>query len=1081
MLAAPLSLLLSLYAPPPPEENTALLFVADCIAEGSGNFYLYHLIAEGSLALDASAVLEYDVYLPPGGPEPKGGIDIVASDGTSLRDSGAVDQDGRRAHGDADLSKASGRWLHRRIPLDRLAGKTAERFVIQVEGDKPGRYLQFLDDIRVVSAKEGKTLLSIYENGSPKLDRIAWKEGYSKDTALVPVPRADIDRGADTTAIVTRELKHQKVKNLHAEFLRELSVVEDAVRRAGRADLVEEIAKVKREVDPASLDGVSPEAYADVLHRGRHKLDHAHPVMEQYSGYLVGHAHIDFQWLWEWPETVEECKKTFGQATRFMDEFPQFTFTQSSPALYVATEEHHPEVFERIRHYVKEGRWEIAGGRWCEGETNIISAESHARHLLYGQRYFREKFGKTTTVGWEPDTFGHAWTMPQILRLAGIRYYYFCRAGKKKPLFHWEAPDGSKVLAFDEPATGSWYNSDVGPDQLEELLKWEDATGSKDLLWVYGVGNHGGGPTREHILTALEWQKRGYLATTRFATAQTFFETLEKKVDLARIPTVRDELNFVFRGCYTTHGDIKRWNRDAESLTVSAESLSTAAWLEGASYPGADFASMWKDITWNHHHDTLPGTSIHPSYGKSRAMFASVLERDGKHLDDAAKVLCDEIAGSEPGLIVLNPLPYPSLEWVEADVSDATARLYPRAQRLGPAATDGGRTRIGFVAHVPALGYAVMRMPERLAESPPELKAEAAPLPWIETNELRVEIDPETGALASIRDKANDREVLAAGEQGHVLEVHWEKPHGMSAWEIGQIEKVEPLLSKPEIRLLESGPARATFRITRSFRDSTIQTDVSLIPGLGRVDFETTIDWKEKGGEDHPAPFLKVAFPLAASAEAKATYEIPFGDIERPRNGDEVPALKWIDLGDAAYGVSLINDSKHGHSVKDNVMRLSLVRASYYPDAEPDQYVQRIGYALVPHKGSWRDANVPRQAFSFNTPLLAREGRFERPKAGEAPPHHSFLWVEPDAVVATGVKKAEESDAIIVRIYESHGKPTRATLKFDRPVESADEVNLVEDPVSGPRPRIDGMRVECPLRAYEIKTIRVKLGRSTAR
>ncbi|MBI1853972.1 MAG: alpha-mannosidase, partial [Planctomycetes bacterium] len=741
---------------------------------------------------------------------------------------------------------------------------------------------------------------------------------------------------------------------------------------------------------------------------------------------------------------------------------------QSSAALYVATEENFPDVFERMKKYVAEGRWDIVGGRWCEGDTNMISAESHARHLLYGQRYFREKFGKTAIVGWEPDTFGHCATMPAILRAGGLRYYYFCRAGKGKPLFQWEAPDGSKVLAFEEPATGSWYNSDVTEKFIEELFPWEDATGAKDLLWVYGVGNHGGGPTREQIATALDWQKSPGLPTVKFATAETFFTTLEKKADLTRVPTIKDELNFVFRGCYTTHGDMKRWNRDAESQTVAAESLATCAWLEGAPYPGAEFASMWKDITWNHHHDTLPGTSIHPSYKKSRAMFEAVLASDRDRLRDATARLARIVGGNERGAIVFNSLPFPRSEWVELDTTKEEADRIQGADVLGPVPSDGGRVRVGFVAEqVPALGVHVAWL--RSGSGVDKVGLARAKDDVLETDQLRVAIDPETGALTSIRDLKNGREILGAGEKGLVFEAHWEKPHGMSAWQIGDIEKIEPLLSRAQVELVHNDPFRVTSRITRKFHDSTITTDVSLTSGLPRVDFETTIDWKEKGGEDHAAPFLKVAFPLAVSPDAVATYEIPFGSIERPRNGDEVPALRWVDVGDAKSGVALLNDCKHGHSVKDNVLRLSLVRASYYPDPEPDQYVQKIRYALVPHAGSWKDADVVRQAASFNTPLVATMGTV----ASAA--QHSFLDVEPSSVIPTGVKKAEDSDAVIVRIYESRGDPVRATLTFDRAIVSAETVNFVEDLVPGPRPKLDGSKLEQPLRPYDIQTLRVRL------
>ncbi len=624
-------------------DDTCLLFAARCLAKGTGNFFMYYKFADDRVDIEAGDHLEYDVYLSLECPLMKGGIDAQLAGGGSLRDSGAVDDAGLRAHGDALLDKARGRWLHRVIDLAPIAGHTTDRWDLVFEGDAPGLYAQFVDEVAVVHADGSRH--AIYANGKPSRDDIDWKEGYSQDARTAVVPRADVVEGEAVREVIDRELRVMRLASVVEERREELAYVIEVLRRSHREDLVAEVEEAASEIpDPGSFEG-TVEDLLTAIHRSDHRLAHAHPVMRDYTGHLVGHAHIDFQWLWEWPEGIQAARDTFGQATRFMEEFPEFTFSQSSAALYVAMEENDPPLFQRIRERVKSGQWEVVGGRWCEGDTNTISGESHARHFLYGQRYFREKVGASAKVGWEPDTFGHSWAIPQMLKQAGIDTYYFCRGGKGKPLFWWEGPDGSRVLAFEEPAIqGGWYNSDVGRRQLQELLEFRDVTGSHDMLWVYGVGNHGGGPTRENILTALGWQQKD-LPNVKFSTATQFFEAI-KKQGLSNIPVVRDELNPVFEGTYTTHGDMKRWNRDLEVLLGQAETTAAIAARFGVAYPREAIVATWKDLLWNHHHDTLPGTAIHASYKLSRSMY----EKGIAEMDDSAGLvtrLVDRATGRE--------------------------------------------------------------------------------------------------------------------------------------------------------------------------------------------------------------------------------------------------------------------------------------------------------------------------------------------------------------------------------------------------------------------------------------------------
>ncbi|MDI6827564.1 MAG: hypothetical protein QME62_03660, partial [Armatimonadota bacterium] len=374
--------------------------------------------------------------------------------------------------------------------------------------------------------------------------------------------------------------------------------------------------------------------------------------IKEYSVHLVGHAHIDMNWLWLWPETVEVCKNTFSTMLELMEEYPQFRFSQSQASAYLPIEEQFPDLFKKIRERVKSGQWEITGGTWTEGDLNMASGEAIVRQILYAKRYFLEKFGVEPKICWEPDTFGHAWTIPQILAKSGIKYYYFMRCGKNEPVFWWESPDGSRVLAFNRGSYNGPINESI-KDAVIDLAKRYDV---KDAMFVYGVGDHGGGPTREDIEKALELGKRKDFPNVKFDTAVGFFDTiLAQKKDF---PVIRDELNFVFRGCYTSHSDIKKMNRTLENLLPTAELFSAMASPFGFKYPDTDFVIAWRNTCFNQFHDILDGTAIHGSYEYSKQLFDEAHAIGDKALKGALKTLSAEVntLGAGIPLIVFNPL-----------------------------------------------------------------------------------------------------------------------------------------------------------------------------------------------------------------------------------------------------------------------------------------------------------------------------------------------------------------------------------------------------------------------------------------
>lgn len=1090
-------------------EDTCLLFVCSNISTGGGNLYLYHQISDQKIEIQQGDVLEYDLFLYSKQPGAFGGVELGFTDGSNLRDSGAVDQNGLGSHGGSPITHALGKWFSRRVDLNGRVGRTTQQWLLQVEGDSPGTYIQCVDNVAIRRA-DG-THVPVYQNGHPRTNRVGWKEGFSQQTVLQPIPRASVKDDRALEAILESEIRSVLVEQLAVEYQAEIERMKQYVNLAGRTDVLTALDRAKREVPDAKAFTGSTDAYRALLVEARRKLSPAHDVMRQYTGHIIGHAHIDLQWLWEWSETVQVCKDTFGQAVRFMEEYPGFTFNQSSPCLYKVTEEHDPALFAKMRDRVKKGQWEIAGGRWCEGDTNMPSGESQARHFLLGQRYFRRVFGMDAKVGWEPDTFGHSWQMPQLLRLAGIQDYYFCRGGKDIPLFHWEGIDGSRVLAFQESATGTWYNGDIGPKQAQEALDFRKGTGSFHSLWVYGVGNHGGGPTRENIHNVLDWQKDPLRPLATFSTATAWFQAVRAEKELKELPVVRDEMNTDshngFWGCLTTHGNVKRWNRDAEALTVQAETAAAIASRSGFRYPKETFRRSWEDILWNHHHDTLTGTSIHPSYFLTEQVFERAIAASRRTLGDAVEHIAARVRLPEALAAHARPNPstlsgqggegravlvFNTLGWrrdavveIENDTSfyppSGLVAVAPSGEST-PVQYSGERRYLFLAKDLPACGYRVYVIrPRPEGESPAAKDMVRGKGAVLAGGRFEVHVDAASGAVTRLTDRKLGRDWIVPERPGNRLVAYLEKPHGMSAWVIGGFagsEEPEPVrvLRQPKSDTWEDGPVRAAVHIERRYRRSTIHQKVMVYKDLDRIDFALDVEWHEKGGDGKPSPFLKVEFPFNVP-DAQPRYEIPFGDIARNAPGREVPALQWADIGGDGGGIALLNDCKYGHSAeKDGTLRLSLIRSSYEPDPEPDLGRHVIRYALYPHAGGVHEAEVTRRGFEFNHKAVAvwldQVGGGFGPRSAEAdgPAEKSFLDVTGDGVLATALKVAEDGDDWVVRFYQSSGKPAAAKVTSAFGVRAAQAVNLVEDPL-GETVNLESV----PLRGYEIKTLKLKV------
>ena len=802
------------------------------------------------------------------------------------------------------------------------------------------------------------------------------------------------------------------------------------------------------------------------------------------AAHLVGHAHIDLSWLWRWEETVADIATfTFKGTLAQMDKLPGLTFAQSQTAIYEAIEKDYPDLFQRIARKVKEGTWVPVGGMWVEPDLNMPDGESLARQLLYGKRYFLDKFGVDVKVGWNPDSFGHNWQLPQILRRAGIDSYVFerCPPGPDPThFFWWEGVDGSRVLGYVPPG---WYLADLRGGVRKTLEDARKNTDVKDFMLLYGAGDHGGGPRDTDITAIKKYRNDPNEPRLVFDVPEAYFKRIIEKA--ADFPVVKRELNFTFPACYTTQAETKKNNRQLESLLLAAENFSSIAVTSGYRdyYPERDLDEAWKVVLRNQFHDILDGSSIGPVYDEVADFYGQARVRGERALDFSLETISNMIDTRGEGfpVVVYNPLFWERTEPAFAEVvvpPDAkTARPWDGTVRMTDSEgkdiavqvlekrAEGTDTvfRVVFIAEaVPSLGYMLYRViPSRKAWAEENtLRATAREL---ENESLKVGLDPKTGWVKSLYNKATGREVLAG--PANVLEAITDEPESMSAWELG----LKGMVGRAgedgaTIEVVERGPVRAVVRVKSRFRDSVFEQDLTLYRGLPRLDCRLRLDWRERN------IMIKAAFPLNLKTPA-ARFEIPYGSIVRPVDGTEVPALRWVDVSEesAEYGVSLLNDSKYGFDVKDNVLRLSVIHGATSPDPEADRGKHELLYSLLPHRGDWKSAETTRRGMELNSPLVVRVPLVH---GGMLAKVHSFVRVRPGNVVLSALKKemGYAERGLVLRLYEIHGVKTEAKVEFPWPVE-AEEADLIERPAG--KPLGSGTAILVPLAPYEIKTIRV--------
>ena len=795
---------------------------------------------------------------------------------------------------------------------------------------------------------------------------------------------------------------------------------------------------------------------------------------------MIGHGHIDPTWLWRWTEGYEEVRATFRSALDRMKETPEFTFTASSACFYDWVKTADPDMFEEIRQRVAEGRWEIAGGMWIEPDCNIPSGESIVRQGLYGQRFFQQEFGVHSRTCWLPDAFGFCWSLPQIMKRAGVDFFATTKIDWSQytnfpySLFWWQGIDGTRVLSIMPPLN---YNGNPIPrDCVAQWEQFKQKDQVDNVVFSFGWGDGGGGPTKD----MLEYGKRlGNMVGVpqcEFGTVQGYFDKIAEQVDGDRLPVWNGELYLeLHRACQITQARTKRNNRKCELLYRDAEAISSVAMLLGNTYQQSKLYEGWKVLLCNQFHDILPGSSIKEVYEDADKDYAEVLQVGREVLAQAVEAVAANIGthGEGTPIVVFNTLSWVRTDVVEAlveiegdfHVVDANGNTVPSQV----VSREDGKTCVLFEArNIPSLGYAVYHVSQGIGpEIPTTVSATETTL---ENDYYRLDFAPD-GTLNGVFDKLAQRSVLPEGERANILQLFDDRPHAHDAWDIdfNYDDKMWELDSVESMQLVESGPVRATIRVKKNTEKSTIQQDISVYNSSQRVDFVTQADWWEKH------VLLKVAFPIDVLSP-KATYEIQFGAIERNTHWNtdwdrarfEVAGQRWMDLSEGNYGVSVFNDCKYGSDVHENVLRLSLLRSPTSPDPNADEGHHHFTYSLYPHAGDWRDAQTVRRAAELNSPLIPC---VTDAHSGELPARHSLVSCTSESVIIDTVKKAEDSNDLIVRVYEAQGQRGEITLDFAMPLTKVTECNLME--VDEANVDVLGNRFSFYIKPYEIRTFKL--------
>ncbi|THF71668.1 alpha-mannosidase [Deinococcus sp. Arct2-2] len=926
-------------------------------------------------------------------------------------------------------------WAGQAVTVQLLPGGEG---LLRVNGASVGGLNPFHTEIRVLAAAMGGEVLSLEIEASPKglFGSPERKNALHRARLVVP------DRGVRALyedLLAMYDAAQHLLKAGRPAIAERLTDLLAAAFRQIPLERGNSAAYLARAVEnpalKATLDGlwdeydfetVSPLPYPaewqprlaaarEWLHTALDALRAEYPAEGKLA--LTGHAHIDLAWLWPLSETRRKARRTFATVLNLMEQYPEFVFNQSMGQLYEFVQEDDPALFEQIRARVKEGRWDVVGGMWVEPDGNLPSGEAWARQLLHGQRYFQKEFGVQARVCWLPDTFGYAANLPQLLRLADLPNFFTTKLNWNETnlfpydLYHWEGLDGSRVLAhsFANPAEG--YNGDI--KALDTFETWKAFRGKRrhgESLLSFGYGDGGGGPTAGMLERYARQRDFPGLPKLHMSRVSDFYSRISEETQATLPVWVGEQYFELHRGTYTTQAEIKRLNRRLEHTLPDAEAAcALAARLIHRPYPYAELHALWKVLLRNQFHDILPGSSVQAVNMVACGEMGEALVAAAQVRDAALQALSDAVAGPENRVVVWN----------------LTLQDRPLSGELS--GLDGLKIPPGLT--VPGLGYL----------SFPVVSAEPLPAPFspdsltLENEYLRVQVRAD-GTLDSLYDKQQDRDMLDVDGRGNQLWAYVDIPRQWEAWDMDATYAQEgeewTALEQPRRVSATEVQVRRGSQHERGNRSVITQT-YTLNPGSKRLDIHTHADWQGR------RCFLRALVPLQVRADT-ATFETAFGAVTRPTHTNtpwdaaqfEKPGHRWADLseggsGEAGSGLSLLTDSKYGYSAAGNVLGLSLLRSPIAPDPTADEGEHQFMYSLYPHAGDWRNDTVA-QAHDLNAPLLA----YRTAASGRTLPESARLLhlQGGPGLRLSALKLAEDSESVIVRLYETHGTRGQATL-----------------------------------------------------
>ncbi|NHI93947.1 MAG: alpha-mannosidase [Candidatus Lokiarchaeota archaeon] len=839
---------------------------------------------------------------------------------------------------------------------------------------------------------------------------------------------------------------------------------------------------------------------------------------KDYDGFsLIGQSHLDACWLWTRKKTIQKNYITVKKALIHMEDYPFFKFAMSSPKYFEWTEKYFPSIFKRMKKRIEEGRFELVGGMWIEPDLMVPNGESLVRQRLYGQRYYLEKFGKMSEIGWLTDVFGYQWSLPQILVKSGSKYFYTNKLGWMDQndfpfsIFNWQAPDGSQVLTYAfsysinlfamKQNFGSFkkftrfvkdakkqFSYEDSPEEIEKLRSKEYM---RNFGLVYGMGDGGGGPIREEIIILKNMASR-FPKNIKFSLMKDYFKEIEKNKD--KIPTWNDEMYLEqHRGCYTSHVWLKELNRKAEIMFYQVEILISFLKLLGLKFNNEKIKKNWLQLLFNQFHDILPGSSIADVYVDTRIDFSAIFGNLNKYIQMSLKYLGSKINFLGEGILIFNSLPFERNAFIELDSNQDFSLKTPNGQQVLLQKSNGKSL---LQIKLPKVGYTILkREKDSITQNKTDLEiSEDNSKITLENDNLIVNITKKTGDITRIYSKSLNKEALTG--KGNVIQIFKEKKTSFFAWNIDKYYSKNKFLPKlKSISIIERGPVRIRVKIEKLFEEQSIIQYISLNSLSSRVDMELDMKFHVK------AAMVKVAFPINIETN-EINAEIPYAIIQRKsKPSNRFDEAQWeqncqtyVTLSDNDISISLLNNARYAYDVKyhdkfKNILRLTILRTPVYPRAgspltsmiptnnwhEQDQF--NVKYSLLMTKGNVTNPEIKQGALDINIPPLLQEITNLK---GDLSEEMSFLEVIPTNVILSALKLPEDGEvddnSIIIRCYEAVGIDSKAKIRFNKKFQilSIEEVDLLE---LNPK-KINSFKdnvLDIDIKKFEIKTLKIKL------